>query len=57
MEMVFQRKNFPANSESMGWDGTINGKPAPVDAYVYIIEVICNNAQIVPLHGNVTLIR
>lgn len=56
-QMVFQRKNFPANSESMGWDGTINGKPAPVDAYVYIIEVICNNAQIVPLHGNVTLIR
>ena len=56
-QIVFQRKNFPANSESMGWDGTFNGKPAPMDAYVYIIEVICNNAQIVPLHGNVTLIR
>jgi gliding motility-associated-like protein len=56
-QMVFQRKNFPANSETMGWDGTFNGKPAPMDAYVYIVEVICNNAQVIALHGNVTLIR
>jgi len=56
-QIVFQRKNFPANSETMGWDGTFNGKPAPMDAYVYMVEVICNNAQVVPLHGNVTLIR
>jgi gliding motility-associated-like protein len=56
-QIVFQRKNFPANSETMGWDGTFNGKPAPMDAYVYIAEVICNNAQVVVLHGNVTLVR
>ena len=56
-QMVFQRKNFPANSETMGWDGTINGKPAPMDAYVYVLEVICENAQVIALHGNVTLIR
>lgn len=56
-QMVFERKNFPANSASMGWDGTINGRPAPSDAYVYIIEVICNNAQVVALKGDVTLIR
>jgi gliding motility-associated-like protein len=56
-QMVFQRKNFPANSETMGWDGTFNGKPAPMDAYVYIAEVICVNAQVVVLHGNVTLVR
>ncbi len=56
-QIVFQRKNFPANSETMGWDGTFNGKPAPMDAYVYLAEVICNNAQVVALHGNVTLVR
>ncbi|MBN9385182.1 MAG: PKD domain-containing protein [Chitinophagaceae bacterium] len=56
-QLVFERKNFPANSASMGWDGTINGRPAPSDAYVYIIEVICINAQIVALKGDVTLIR
>ena len=56
-QMVFQRKNFPANSETMGWDGTFDGKPAPMDAYVYIAEVICSNAQVVAIHGNVTLVR
>jgi gliding motility-associated-like protein len=56
-QIVFQRKNFPANSETLGWDGTFNGKPAPMDAYVYLAEVICNNAQVVALHGNVTLVR
>jgi len=56
-QLIFERKNFPANSASMGWDGTINGRPAPSDAYVYIIEVICINAQVVALKGDVTLIR
>jgi gliding motility-associated-like protein len=56
-QIVFQRKNFPANSETLGWDGTFNDKPAPMDAYVYVAEVICNNAQVVVLHGNVTLVR
>ena len=56
-QLVFLRKNFAANSEQMGWDGTFNGKPAASDAYVYIVEVICNNAQVVALHGNVVLVR
>jgi gliding motility-associated-like protein len=56
-QMVFERKNFPANSASDGWDGTFNGRPAPSDAYVYIVEVVCNNAQIVAIHGDVTLVR
>lgn len=56
-QLIFERKNFPANSAPMGWDGTINGRPAPSDAYVYIIEVICINAQVIALKGDVTLIR
>lgn len=56
-QVVFERKNFPANDATLGWDGKINGRPAPADAYVYIAEVICNNAQVVALHGDVTLIR
>lgn len=56
-ELVFERKNFPANSQSDGWNGMIRGKQAASDAYVYIIEVICDNGQVVPLKGNVTLIR
>ena len=56
-ELVFDRKNFPANSQSDGWNGYIRGTPAQSDAYVYIIEVICDNGQIIPIKGNVTLIR
>jgi gliding motility-associated-like protein len=56
-QLVFERRNFPANTASEGWDGTFNGHPAPSDAYVYIIEVICDNAQIVALKGDITLIR
>ncbi|HEY4061571.1 MAG TPA: PKD domain-containing protein [Puia sp.] len=56
-QLVFERKNFPANSSSDGWDGTFNGRPSPSDAYVYIVEVICNNAQVVALRGDITLVR
>lgn len=56
-QMIFERKNFPANSASDGWDGAFNGHPAPPDAYIYIVEVICDNAQVIALKGDVTLIR
>jgi len=56
-QQVFARMNFPANQQNMGWDGTFGGKPAPADAYVYIAEVICENAQVITISGNVTLIR
>ena len=56
-QMVFQRRDFPANAANMGWDGTFGGKPAPADAYVYIVEVVCDNSQVVAIHGSVTLVR
>jgi len=56
-EMIFQKKNFPANNMTDGWDGTHKGKPGNADTYIYIIEIVCENAVVVPLKGNVTLIR
>jgi gliding motility-associated-like protein len=56
-QMVFEKRDFPANSASAGWDGTFNGRPAPLDVYVYTIEVVCDNAQVIGLNGNVTLVR
>jgi gliding motility-associated-like protein len=56
-EMVFEKRNFVANEASEGWDGRVKGKPADQDVYVYIIEFICDNAAIVPIRGNVALIR
>ena len=56
-EMVFQRTNFAANDPSMGWDGTYKGRKGDIDAYVYVIELICENSVVIPYRGNVTLIR
>jgi gliding motility-associated-like protein len=54
---VFEKRDFMANDKSAGWDGTLKGKPADQDVYVYVIEVICENATIIPFRGNVALIR
>ncbi len=56
-QIVFQKSNFAPNVPSEGWDGTFNGQPAPADVYVYTIQILCNNATLIPYHGNVTLIR
>ena len=58
-EMVFERMNFMANDRTPtgGWDGTYKGKPASPDVYVYIIEFVCENNAIIPVKGNVALVR
>ncbi len=56
-ELVFERKDFLANEAGAGWNGTVKGKPADQDVYVYIIEIICENATVIPYRGNVALIR
>jgi gliding motility-associated-like protein len=56
-QIVFQKSNFAPNSASSAWDGTFNGQPAPADVYVYTIQILCDNATLIPYHGNVTLIR
>ncbi len=56
-QLVFERRNVAVNNPSTGWDGTINGQPAPADVYIYVIEVYCTNSTIIPMKGSITLIR
>ncbi|MCM5529043.1 PKD domain-containing protein [Parasegetibacter sp. NRK P23] len=56
-QIMFEKRNFGANDPAMGWDGNFQGKPASSDTYVYVVELICENATIIPYKGNVTLIR
>ncbi len=56
-ELVFEKRNFPANDPASGWDGTYKGKSASSDTYVYMIDIICENANIITYKGNITLIR
>jgi len=40
-----------------GWDGTINGKPAPVDTYIWILDATDLNGNQIQRKGTVTLVR
>ncbi|MEO6220313.1 MAG: PKD domain-containing protein, partial [Ginsengibacter sp.] len=56
-QVVFERSNFYANDPASGWDGVLKGKKVPSDVYTFIIEVICDNNDVVSQAGNVTLLR
>lgn len=56
-EIVYQRNDFVANNAAAGWDGTYKGQKLSPDVFVYIVEVICDNNQVIPLKGNVALIK
>jgi gliding motility-associated-like protein len=56
-QVVFEKMNGDANLASEGWDGTFQGKPQPLDVYVYMMEVVCDNGTVNRINGNVTLLR
>jgi gliding motility-associated-like protein len=56
-ELVFSKSEFAANNPANGWNGTFNGKALTPDVYVYSIEVVCDNNQIIPMKGNIMLVR
>ena len=57
-EKLFYNPNQTNNlNASDGWDGTVNGKPAPEDTYVYQINVTYFNGVVKSIAGTVTLIR
>ena len=56
-EVVFEKKNSSINDPSGGWDGTYKGKKAKPDVYIYQVEIVCNNGEIIKYAGNVALIQ
>ncbi len=52
-EMVYSTHDLKAQ----GWDGTFNGKPQPVETYVFHVVATDRNGMIKTKRGNVTLIR
>ncbi|MCO6476569.1 MAG: gliding motility-associated C-terminal domain-containing protein [Phaeodactylibacter sp.] len=55
--LLFERTNFRPNDESLGWDGKVNGQPAPPGAYVYQLIARRLDGRTVPLEGEVMLMR
>ena len=56
-EIVYERNDFMPNDANAGWNGTYKGKPLSPDVYVYIVEVMCDNNTVLPLKGNVALLK
>jgi gliding motility-associated-like protein len=56
-QIVFERKNLTVNDPSQGWNGMYNGQKASADVYVYMMEILCDNGFVIPVKGNVTLLR
>ncbi|MES2689873.1 MAG: PKD domain-containing protein [Bacteroidota bacterium] len=48
---------FESNDIHTSWDGTVDGKPAPSDVYVYIAEGTGRKNQRISIKGNVTILR
>ncbi|MEI9957506.1 MAG: PKD domain-containing protein [Ferruginibacter sp.] len=56
-EMVFQKANLFPNDPTAGWNGRYNGSVLNADVYTYIIDIVCENSQILTYKGNITLIQ
>jgi gliding motility-associated-like protein len=56
-EMVFQKANITPNDATGGWNGRYNGKLLTSDVYTYLIEIICENSEVLTFKGNISLIQ
>jgi len=48
---------FETRSINDGWDGKVNGQPASVDVFAYILQGKCENGEEVIKYGNITLVK
>lgn len=55
-EVVFEKRDFPVNDPSAGWNGTFKGRKPSADVYIYQAEVYCENGDVIKLNGNIALI-
>jgi gliding motility-associated-like protein len=56
-QMIYQKTNLFPNDPTAGWNGTYNGRLQNADVYTYIIEIVCENSQVLTYKGNITLIQ
>lgn len=55
--LVYEQKNFAPNLPGAGWDGEVNGTPAPAGTYVWAAEVEQLGGRAGRLEGEVVLVR
>ena len=55
-EVVYQKYGFNANDPASAWDGRHKGVRLTPDVFVWTMEVLCDNNQVLVLKGNVAII-
>ena len=56
-QRIFQQHNVPPGDPAYGWNGRVNGAPAPAETYVYMITLKLTDGSRQSYHGTVILIR
>ncbi|MEM6723128.1 MAG: gliding motility-associated C-terminal domain-containing protein, partial [Bacteroidota bacterium] len=56
-ELLFTANDFQPDDPTFGWDGTMKGQELNPGVYVYFAEVEFIDGVVVPISGDVTLIR
>ena len=56
-ELLFEGKDLPIGSEPLGWDGSYKGQALPSATYIYYAEVEFIDGAIIPVKGDVNLLR
>jgi PKD repeat protein len=56
-ELVYEIKNATPNIRNLGWDGKYKGLLQDVSAYVYFLEAICEQGEVVTKQGTFLLVK
>jgi gliding motility-associated-like protein len=48
---------FRTNTMEVGWDGTFNGTPQPMESYAYVLNAVFINGDTESKKGNITLLE
>jgi gliding motility-associated-like protein len=55
--LVFERYDFPAGRQELGWDGTVRGRPANPGVFTYLASLLFVDGETSIHEGDVTVIR
>ncbi len=56
-ELLYEMTDFPANDDTIGWDGMFRNKEMPTGSYIWTAEVEYADGMIEVFRGSTTLIR
>jgi gliding motility-associated-like protein len=56
-EKIYDSSLQLVNDQTIGWDGTFNGKALSPDVFVYYVEVVFADGAVEPYKGDISIVR